>query len=556
MMIGKGSLKMLLSTCMILICTAQAQQTAPYISTDGDDIKVFTKGNEYSFGDIVQRLEALENIVSRDAVLQGQATSSKISLGKIKYQDVLRVTVSISDCSTTDARPFSFMVIGNPDDKTVDVFVTTPNSNFLDGSGNQVLAKPSSSTVDLFLSVAAFDTGGSCGNGNYVIRLSSNMGSLSTSSADPQTAVPIVVSSVSTTENTQYLVTSLGNEVNTTNNMQSTQLMQQGKLLSDVQNLASNLNETQTGLVNDLQIVVTNVNYISANISAQNNCSTSGQLHDGNGQCLPSVPTCNGIGSISNGKMVQSLTMREQYSSILGSSVSAKCNDGYYSSGADHSTCTKDGWTLPSGAFKCDTCDSNLKCKTCSDADTCTSCVNGFVLDEVTGTCTPDCNSAPVGKFNLLLHQPVSTTTQCYAPRLQSKYLTDGVTPTQQTGDRLYWHSCGGDTTPTATANIHGGQQCVRQVKVWTRCDCPCGGPRLNGVQAQVLRASDNTWVDCTYNGADFINGLNSDIQQFCRADTGYTLTCPATVASRVRIFKKNGQGTINIAEMQAYGVI
>jgi hypothetical protein len=56
--------------------------------------------------DIISRLEALERVVGRESVLEGSANDT-VRLGRMSFDDTIRVTGSISNCSEEAVRTFA-----------------------------------------------------------------------------------------------------------------------------------------------------------------------------------------------------------------------------------------------------------------------------------------------------------------------------------------------------------------------------------------------------------------------------------------------------------------
>ena len=82
---------------------------------------------------------------------------------------------------------------------------------------------------------------------------------------------------------------------------------------------------------------------------------------------------------------------------------------------------------------------------------------------------------------------------ECYTSNPTSKtYLTDGNTLSTCPGDQQYWHSCDGPAPRTAQVDLPYAY-CVRQVKVYARCDC-CQ-TQAEGAVAEVLTAKG--WEQC-----------------------------------------------------------
>ena len=157
----------------------------------------------------------------------------------------------------------------------------------------------------------------------------------------------------------------------------------------------------------------------------------------------------------------------------------------------------------------------------------------------VGGNATPRSPSSPGARCgdrgasttNVALNLTASVSSECWTPRLQKSYLTDGMADGCPGGDQYYWHSCQNSTEEWASLDL-SKDYCVRDVTFAHRCDC-CGD-RSEGIFAEVLTSSG--WQQC---GGLAPSGLTGK----------YSFSC-ALVGREVRLRR---YGQMNIVELEVY---
>eukprot|EP01047_Picozoa_sp_COSAG01_P007134 COSAG01_NODE_266_length_19876_cov_13.504525_5_plen_3482_part_00 len=223
---------------------------------------------------------------------------------------------------------------------------------------------------------------------------------------------------------------------------------------------------------------------------------------------------CSGAGSCANGRLIASSARKQ--ANHCGS-----CNTYYHLSGRQ----------CKANICSCSNGKGNSVCVAHGRGD-CQTCNAGYRL-AYPSTCPASVKSSTT---NYARGRPVQVSSTCFSRNPCNKvYLTDGNYFRTCPGDRYYWHSCSISTYGTQWAKVDLGKViCVRQIKIWSRCDC-CQS-QMAGAWAEVL--VNNRWTRCS-------SRLSSQSRSF-------TFSCSLT-GTAVRVRKNTGV-YLTIAEIQVFG--